>query len=576
MANHPGGVSYTFGPFLLNPRERLLQRSGLPVHLTPKAFEILLALVENEGRLMGKEELIERVWPDSFVEEGSLAVNISVLRRALGERQSGQKYIENVSGRGYRFVAAVGKAGGSRKSSGYTHSIAVLPFRVISAEADDEYLGLGMADALITKLSRIRQVVVRPTSAVMRYLPAPADPVAAGRGMYVDAVLEGHIRRSGRQIRVTAQLLNVENGTVLWAEKFDQEFVGIFSCEDSISEHVTQALRLRLTRPETRQLTKQHTSNGEAYHLYLRGRYLWNSRTPDNLRKAAGYFEKAVEADPAFALAHAGLADTYILLNTLRPEEAMPKAKAAALRALEIDDTLAEAHSALAFVLENYNWEWEEAEREYKLAVELNPNYATARQWFAEHLAAMGRHEEAIAEIQRAHMLDPLSLSISNSVARQFYFARQYERAAEQCRHTLEMDSNFIPAHYRLGGIYLQMGRYEEAVAEYQLALKLSGGALVILTELAYAYAMAGEREHPREVLDELKRLARERYVEPSYFAQIYIGLDDRDEAFEWLQKTRAERLPLIMYLKADPIFDRLRPDPRFAELLRQVGLGEG
>ncbi|MGH9934631.1 MAG: winged helix-turn-helix domain-containing protein, partial [Blastocatellia bacterium] len=501
---------YEFGPYRLDPAERILLRDGHPVPLTLKAFDLLLALVENNGHIVEKEALLKAVWPDSFVEEGVLSVNVFKLRKTLGENE-GLKFIETVPKRGYRFVAAVKTVYiepaplTATPIGGVIISIAVLPFRSLGADGSDDYLGLGMADALITRLSNIRRLVVRPTSAVRKYTGPAQDAQAVARDLMVESVLEGSFRRSGERIRVTVQLISPHASAPLWAEKFDEQFTDIFAVEDSISAQVALSLLQQLSGEEERRLAKRQTANAEAYRLYLKGRYFWNKRTEAGLRKGIEYFQQALEIDPHYALAWAGIADSYLLgANTQTPREAMPKAKAAALRALELDDTLAEAHASLARIRMFFDWDWAGAESEFTRALELNPNYTTARQWFANYLIAMGRAPEAIAQINLAQELDPLSLIINTARGWIYYFARQYDQALEQYQRVLEMDSSFVMAQREIGMIYERKGMYAEAIAATHQAISLSGENAIVLCLLGRFYAAAGQRDEAEQVIARL------------------------------------------------------------------------
>ncbi len=486
---------YAFGPFLLDTRERRLLRDGKVVPLTLKAFDLLRVLVENQGHLLRKEELLAQVWPDAIVEENNLTVTIAALRKALDEGPADRRYIETVPRRGYRFVADFhpsaepAPAAPSRRGraarplalaavvmalaaaaalawlwrhsppagNAPVRSMAVLPFR--SLTNDGEYLGLGMADALITRLGRT-SLLVRSTGAVQKYAVPGLDPVAAGRELQVDSVLEGSIQTSGDQLRTTVRLLRVGDGSTLWAGTFDERLPDIFSVQDSISQRVVEALALQLTEAQRSRLTRRDTSDSEAYQLYLRGRFFWNKRTRDGFERGVASFRQAVAKDPAYALAYAGLADSHIgmtFYHYASPHAAMPLAREAAQKALEIDDSLAEAHASLAHVKTNYEWDWAEAERLSRKAIALEPDYATAHQWYGVHyLAPMGRLEEAIAETRRAQQLDPLSAVFNAFVGASLYFARRYDEAIDECRKTIDLHPDFGVAHWYLGRAYLQ------------------------------------------------------------------------------------------------------------------------
>jgi TolB-like protein/Flp pilus assembly protein TadD len=578
---NPARHLYEFGPFRLDPAERILLRAGQPVPLTLKAFDLLLALVENSGHIVEKEALLKAVWPDSFVEEGVLSVNVFKLRKALGENE-GLKFIETVPKRGYRFVAEVKTvyatppppiAPAPRTDQTIT-SIAVLPFKSLGADSSDDYLGLGLADALITRLSNIPRLVVRPTSAVRKYAGLAQDAQAVASDLMVESVLEGSLRRSGERLRVTVQLISAHAGAPLWAEKFDEQFTDIFAVEDSISAQVAHALLRQLSGEEERRLAKRQTANAEAYLLYLKGRYFWNKRTEAGLRKGIEFFQQALETDPQYALAWAGIADSYLLGANIRPpREEMPKAKAAALRALELDDTLAEAHASLGRIKMFFDWDWTGAESEFKRALELNPNYATARQWFANYLIAVGRAQEAVAEINLAQELDPLSLVINTARGWVCYFAREYDQALEQYQRVLEMDPSFVQAQREIGMVYERKGMVAEALAATQQAISLGGENAIVLTLLGRFYAVAGQRDEAEQVIARLNALASTRYTPPMLFAPIYAALGEREQALDWLERAYEDRSSPLVWLKVDPWFDDLRDDPRFADLLLRVGL---
>lgn len=575
---------YEFGPFSLDAAEHTLQRDGRSVPLKPKILDLLLVFVQNSGHILEKDVLMNHIWPDSFVEESNLSVSISALRKALGRDEGGASYIENIPKRGYRFIADVVAldhpahqlqtiANVKSLTEPGRPSIAVLPFKHIGLREEDEYLGLGMTDALITRLSNVRQVIVRPTSAVRKFQDV-LDPIAAGKELRVESVLDGSIQRSGQRIRVTVQMVSVAAGASLWADKFDEQFTDIFEVEDSISEQVTRALTLKLTHEEKEQLAKHPTKDTEAYQAYLRGRYFWNKRTPEGFKKAIEYFQQAIEIDPNYALAYCGLADCYIMAsgyNIFPPKEYLAKAEEAALKALKLDDTLAEAHVALSFHREEI-WDWSGAERESKRAIALKPNYAEAHRRYATYLRCMGRFEEAFTEIERALELDPLSLTINLSLGITLYFARQYDRAIEHLLKVLDLEPNFESVHFYLGVAFEQKKMYDEAIIAYKKAIKVV--ELDALAYLGHAYAISGRIEEAQKVLDELLELAQKRYVEPFFIALIYTALDEMDYVFAWLEKSYDEHLSTLGVLKVDPMFDSLRDDPRFESLLQRIGLG--
>ena len=584
---------YRFGPFSLDAAERRLLRDGDPVSLAPKVFDTLLVLIEDSGRLVAKNALISRLWPDTFVEEATLARNISDLRKALGESAGEASYIETVPKAGYRFVAGVTLAGDQdstlivqRKTESRVvveeeisegpliRSIAVLPFKPLAAGDSDDYLGLGVADALITRLSKLRRIRIRPTSAIARYSGASPDPVAVGRELEVESVLEGNIQRAGDRIRVTVQLVNVDDGASLWAEKLDEKFTDIFAVEDSISEQVARALMLEVTADEHKLLRKRYTDNIDAYQLYLKGRYHWNKRTTEQLKRGAECFRQAIDLDPSYASAYAGLSDSYTLLvirEALPPEEGFKKAKAAAEMALQIDESLGEAQASLAHAM-LHNWEWAGAQNGFKRAIELNPNYPSAHHWYSEYLMATGKLDLAIAEIERARELDPLSLIINGHLGDVLFYARGYEESAAQFKKVLELDPNFFVAHISLARAHGQLGNYEQAVVEFDRARSLLPDSLEGSWMLGQLYATWGKQREASAILDGLIEQSKVRYVSPCGIAMICAGLGDETEAFRWLQKAYEVHDGEVFNLKVEPRLDSLRADARYKDLLSRIG----
>ena len=467
------------------------------------------------------------------------------------------------------YFLLAGRAG-QPKTAAAVKSIAVLPFKPLVADNRNESLEMGMTDTLIFKLSSLRGIVVRPISAVRRYADLNQDPVAAGREQQVDAVLDSTIQTEGGRVRVTARLVRVADGAVLWADNFEDKFTDLFAVQDSIAERVTDALALKLSGEERERLTKRYTENAEAYQLYLKGRYFSEKRTRDSITKGIEYFRQAIEKDPDYALAYAGLADSYMLLRrwaSAPARDTVAHALAAAEKALRLDDSLAEAHIALGRVKE-HSLDWSGAGAEYRRAIELNANYETGHHLYAMHLAQMGRLDEAMAEIRRAQELDPLSLIINMEVGRIFLFMRQYDQAIAQYQKTLEIDPNFELARFNLGVAYEQKGMYEEAIAEYQKIPRRE------LAPIGRAYALSGKRREAQRVLDELKEQSKTRYVSPVSMAVIHAGLGEHEQAIAWLEKALdggdADRL---YFLGVQPTWDSLRSEPRFQDLLRRMGL---
>lgn len=455
-------------------------------------------------------------------------------------------------------------------------SVAVLPFRTVAAEKGDEQLRFGLTDALTTKLSSLKHVIVRPTNAVLKY--ETYGPLAAGRELGVDAILEGNVQQTEQQIRVTVQLVSVADGRVLWGGKFDEKFTDLLTVQDTISEHVARALELGLTSDDRALLAKHYTTNPDAHYSYVRGRFSWNKRTVKDLNEAIAHFNDAIAKDPNYALAYAGLADSYSLLADYRggPSiELYDRANAAALKALALDDTLAEAHTSLAYANMYGFWNWQAAESGYQRAIKLNPNYATAHQWYSEYLSAMGRFDEALTEIRRAKEIDPLSSVINAGEVWILYFARRYDEAIDHGRKLTELNPEFTEVSEYLKRCYGQKGLYREAIAARQRRRKLAGVDATETPALKRAANAASHEEYWKSRLEQ--EIDDARNEPPALFdmAEIYAQLGDKDKAFEWLEKAFEERNYLMMYLRVAPNLDPLRSDPRFDDLLRRVGLAQ-
>ena len=629
---------YEFGDFRLDATKRRLLRGGEPVALTPKVFDTLLYMVEHRGEVITKDALMAALWPDTVVEENNLGQNISKLRSVLGESRGENRYIATAQGRGYRFVADVkaitdenglGAAAAvpaeakttpaevvtasspARRAGGLTgrgrtvvlvgllaaascvgafyiwrartqavpsapvRVVAVLPFKPLVVENRDEALELGMADALITKLSNTRGVIVRPLASARRYGGVEQDPLAAGRELQVDSVVDGSIQRWGDRIRVTARLVGV-GGEQLWAGQFDEKFTDIFAVQDAISGRVAGALALHLSGEEERRLTKRYTENAAAYELYLRGRYHLYKLTPPEVRKGGEFFQEAVTVDPTYALAYAGIADAYRTLpitSDVAPTEAFPKAKEAVTKALELDDSLAEAHAILGFIKFWFDWDWAGSESEFRRAIELSPNNADAHRGYAHLLSNIGRHEEALREVERARELDPLSL-ITNTLQGQFlHFAGRDDEAVRSLEKTFELDPNFWVARTHLAYVFIRKKMYGQALTELGKAREQSRGNTTTIALTGYVLALSGERGQARGVLEELRKLSRERYVPPYNMAIVHHGLGEREEALAWLEKAVEGRDVLLTFVAVDPKWETLRSDPRFDSLLERMNL---
>ncbi len=454
-------------------------------------------------------------------------------------------------------------------------SLAVLPLENLMGDPEQEYFVDGMTEALISELAQIGALKVISRTSVMRFKGTDKSLPEIARDLGVDGIIEGSVLRAGDQIRITAQLIEGATDRHLWASSYERDLSNILALQSEVARAIAREIKIKLTPREQARLASPRPVNTEVYQLYLRGRYHWNKRTQEGFKKGLEFFEQALERDPTYPLAYAGLADTYSLLANyffLPPQEAFPRAKAAAMKALEIDDTLAEAHTSLAFARHHYDWDWSGAEGEYKRALELNPGYATAHQWYAEYLTTVGRHEEAIAEIGLAQELDPLSLVIDANVGRLLYYTRQYDRAIEELQNTLKLDPNYFWAHVFLGMAFEQKGMYAEAMAEAQKVVALGGGGPnVVLTR---AYAASGRTDDARKVLKALQQRYGED-VESYSMGGIHAALGEKDEAFAWLEKAFDEHSFFLVFLRADPWFDSLRTDPRFADLLGRLSFPE-
>ena len=572
-------TSYEFGPFQLQPAARRLLRDGETVPLTAKAFDVLVVLVERQGEVVEKEALLDELWPGAFVEEGNLAQQVHTVRRALGDED--HRYIATVARRGYQFVASVKKTveavntAPALPARPWTVSLAVLPLRPLGGEPADEHLGLGLADALITRLSNVRQVLVRPTSAVRSYVGG-VDPQAAGRSLEVGWVLEGSFRRDRERLRVTVQLVSVPTGAPVWGDTFNDRATDPFSAQDAIARRVAEALVPSLSAEEERRLSNPETRDPQAFEAYLKGRFHSGKRTPDDLRRAVTFFEEAIARDPAYALAYAAQAESLTLLGSAGYADVAERATLAAARplaerALEIEPGLAEAHAALAFVSFRADWDWDAAERSFRRAIELSPSGAAAYHFYGLLLAARGRFEEALAAVRRAEELDPLSPNVATATGRILHFAGRYEEAIAQCRRVAQKEPGFPGAHADLGLALFQLGRIEEATRELTKAHELSGARAVIAALLGHVLAAAGRVDEAQQQLD----LVRVRAAGTHLPAYVLIGLRRHEEALDLLETACAEKAGLLVYLKVEPLFDALRESVRFQRLLAQAGLAD-
>jgi serine/threonine protein kinase/Flp pilus assembly protein TadD len=453
-------------------------------------------------------------------------------------------------------------------------SVAVLPLINKSADAETEYLSDGITESIINNLSQLPSLRVIARNSAFRYKGRETDPQVVGRELGVEAVVTGRIVQRGENLSISVELVEIQGNKQLWGEHYERKVSDLLTVQKEIAESISENLRVQLTGAERQRVTNLYTKNTEAYQLYLRGRYYWNKRTEEAFKKSIDYFNQAIEKDPGYALAYVGLADTYQLLGSydlLPAAEAYAKAKAAAKRGLEIDEALAEAHTSLAGIAEGYDLDWPTAQREYRRAIELNPNYATAHHWYGMHLITQARFDEARTELGRAQELDPLSLIINANLGLVSYYMKKYDRAIEQYRKTLELDPNFGAAHKYLGLAYERKGMREEAILEMQKALELSGGNTLFMGVLGYTYAVSGKQPEARKLLDRLKEMSKQKPVAYD-MAIIHTGLGETDEAFAWLDRAYEQRSYGLLFIKVDPHLDSLRSDTRFADLVRRIG----
>jgi TolB-like protein/tRNA A-37 threonylcarbamoyl transferase component Bud32/Flp pilus assembly protein TadD len=456
------------------------------------------------------------------------------------------------------------------------NSVAAMPFEIVGDNPDAEFLSRGLTEGLINSLSRLSGIKVIALNSVIHYKGQEVDPQEVGRKLDVEALVTGQFIQRGDSLTISVEIVDTRNNSHLWGRSYTQKFSNILTIQEQIFHDVTETLRHTLTTEEKRKLADQHTENREAYKLYLMGRSAWSKRTPEDLKKSISLFEQSIDLDPTYALAYAGLSDSYsslgVGLQVMPPREVMPKAKAAALKALEFDPTLAEAHTSLALVKMLYDWDLAGARDEFEQALELNPNSATTHNWYAFCLIAMDQLDASNQESRKAEEFDPLSQFFSVNIARTFYYARQYDRTIEHCRKAIEFNPKFYVAHYLLGFAYAKKGMSQEAIAEFQIVKTLGGNNPFLISALGYGYALAGKRDEAMGLLDQLKREAKHKYISPTNMALIYEGLGEREQTLDWLEHAHAERVGLLIYLKVEPAYEDLKGDPRFERLLQKIG----
>ncbi|HSD85627.1 MAG TPA: hypothetical protein VLG46_17325, partial [Anaerolineae bacterium] len=550
-----------------------------------------------------REELIfeaklERSTPGDLTAGGTAGVERPTINTAKGSREetgelAAERSTLNGIGRHKIAFAALGVAllalaglgvyllpGGGKSID----SIAIIPFTNVGADPDTEYLSDGIAESLISNLSQLPNLKVMSRSSAFRYKGRDIDPQEVGRELKVQAVLTGQLVQRGDALAISLELVDSRDSRQLWGEQYKRKLSDVLAVQTEITREISDRLRLRLNGTEQKKLTKRYTENAEAYQLYLKGRFYWNKFTEEGLKKGIDYFSQAIEKDPNYASAYAGMADCYNMLSVyVTPKEVFPRAKAAAVKALELDETLAAAHISLGAYKMFYGWDWAGADREVRLAMELNPSYAKSielntdygdsNHYYCGLLDVMGRPDEAIVEMKRALDVDPLALVLYAEMGWSYYIARQYDQSIEQALKAIELDPSLVLAHAALGNDYEQKKMYGQAISELNKAKILSGNNPNFVAELGYGYAVSGQRSEAQKIIRELMERGSREYVDPCGIANIYVGIGERDLAFEWLERAYRDRSPGIAWLKAEPKYDPLRQDTRFADLLRRIGL---
>lgn len=573
--NRHSSVVYEFDNVKIDCQNFQVLKNGELRRITPRAFEVLIYLIQNGGRVVGKQELFDEIWKETFVTENALTRMVKEIRQVLGDDADAPRYIETVPKRGYRFIAqtnSIVNQSGEAKEASFS-SIAVLPFTNDSPDADSEYLSEAITENIINNLSQLPDLRVVPRSVAFSPGKSAVNPLDAGRDLNAQTIACGRMLQRGENLIVSVELVDVERQAQLWGEKYQYKTAEIFDLQEEISQKISTQLQAKLI-PEKHQ---PPTTDPEAYRLYLKGRYFWNRR-PQGLFKGVEYFQKALEKDENFALAYAGLADSYSSLSSwesgmLPPNDGMPKACAAARRALELDDSLAEAHTTLAYTKFHYDWKFAEAEADIKHALRLNKNYVHAHHWLSHIYMARGEAEKSLEASLKAYELDPLDLIINVHLAWHHWIARQPDEAITLAEKTRELDANVIWAGFFAGLAFEQKGLYEEAVREFRRAQEISPQVTLVQAALGNALGYCGEIKEARKILAELEKQRSQKFVPAYDIAMVRLGVGEKDAALDWLHKAADEHSSWLAYLKVEPRLDPLRSMPEFGDLLKRIGL---
>ena len=572
----PSPKSYLFGSYRLQFPPGLLYRGHEIAPLPPKAAQVLLVLLENSGEVVSKTDLLKSAWQNAVVEEGSLTRTISVLRKALGTGPDGRNYIATISKRGYRFTVPIRLSEKPARAAKEKVLLVVLPFDNLSPDPDQEYFSDGLTEEMITQLSRLnpeRLGVIARTSAMM-YKGTKKRIAQIGNELGVQYVLEGSVRRAGNQLRISAQLIRVDDETHVWAENYARSLGDVLKLQSEVARSIAAEIQIKLTPRGERTLREAAGVAPEAYEAYLKGRHSWNKRTEEGMRNSIAHYQDAIHLCPEYASAHAGVADSYVMLacrGMVPAKDTFRKAKTAARKAIDLDDGLGAAHASLAHV-RLHDWDWEGLEKDFRHAIELDPSQGIAYYWFGEYLMTMGRPEEAIAVTHEAHRMDPLSPVIGSSLAMILYLARKYDRALEVLERTREIHPDHFLPHMRMGLILTQKGDHNQAISELKTAVALSNKSTETLAALAAAFAAAGNIKQAKELTTQLERLQGRQYVLPYNIAKIHAAAGNKPKAFHWLEKAYDEGNPDLIELNSEPVFDSIRGDSRLSDLMCRVG----